>query len=169
MSTFEKAPEVLILGIGNYILGDEGIGVHIVKYIEDNYKLSPGIEALDGGTGGIYLIEAVHESKKVIIIDATMDEQEPGSVTKLYPKYSADYPRSLSAHDIGLKDMLDAWYIMDGKPVDVTLFAITIPKLCLDDPCIDLSDVLEERIKEYADMIVEDAESKLKALELQSK
>jgi hydrogenase maturation protease len=61
----------------------------------------------------------------VIIVDATVDGEPTGTVRRLRPRFSSDYPRSLTAHDIGLKDLLDALYLL-GRVPDVTLFTISI-------------------------------------------
>jgi hydrogenase maturation protease len=61
----------------------------------------------------------------VILIDAADDGNGPGTVTRTTPRFSRDYPPTLTAHDIGIKDLLDAFYIQGGGP-DVVLYAITI-------------------------------------------
>lgn len=116
--------DVLIVGLGNVLLGDEGIGVHVVRCL-DKYRLPDGVEILDGGTGGFHLLGPLCEAKKLIFIDATCDESPAGTINRIQPKYSSDYPVGLSAHDIGLKDMLDAMYLI-GSRANVTLYTISI-------------------------------------------
>ncbi len=132
-------------------MGDEGIGVHVVKWLEENASLK-NVDYLDGGTGSFYLLEHFHNYRKVILIDATLDDREPGSVTILRPKFSSDYPITLSAHDIGLKDLLDALYI-SGKQPEIILFAITIRNL--DKMTLDLSPELKEQIPAIANQVVQ--------------
>ena len=96
--------KVLILGIGNVLMGDEGIGVRVVNALEEA-ALPQGVECLDGGTGSFLLLEPMQNAEKVILIDATIDGKPAGTIRRLRPKYSADYPPTLTAHDIGLKDM----------------------------------------------------------------
>jgi hydrogenase maturation protease len=117
-------PSILVLGIGNILMGDEGIGVHIARYIE-KLSLPPGVSVLDGGTGNFQLLEPMQSADKIIIIDATVDGRNPGNVRLLRPKFTTEYPKTLTAHDIGLKDLLDAFHLLGDKP-DVTLFAISI-------------------------------------------
>jgi hydrogenase maturation protease len=114
----------LVLGLGNIIMGDEGIGVYVVKEIE-KHTLPAGVECMDGGTGGFVLLGAMQNADHVILIDAAADGNEPGTVTRTTPRFSRDYPPTLTAHDIGIKDLLDAFYIQGGGP-DVVLYAITI-------------------------------------------
>jgi hydrogenase maturation protease len=114
----------LVMGLGNVIMGDEGIGVYVVKEIE-KHTLPAGVECMDGGTGGFVLLGPLQNADHVILIDAADDGNEPGTVTRTTPRFSRDYPPTLTAHDIGIKDLLDAFYIQGGGP-DVVLYAITI-------------------------------------------
>lgn len=125
MKTSKNEPaRVLILGIGNVLMGDEGIGVSVVRELEKTV-LPRGVELLDGGTGSFLLLEPMQAAEKVILIDATIDGGATGDVRRLRPRFARDYPRTLTAHDIGLKDLLDAFYLL-GKPPEVTLFAVSI-------------------------------------------
>lgn len=115
---------MLILGIGNVLMGDEGVGVHVVRRLERG-PLPAGVVCLDGGTGSFNLLEPMQDASRVVMIDATADGAPPGTVRRLTPRYSSDYPRTLTAHDIGLKDLLDAFHLM-GETPEVTLFAVSI-------------------------------------------
>ena len=119
--------KALILGIGNILMGDEGIGIHISRHIEQNYELE-NYDIVDGGTGGFHLLEYFHTYNPVILIDATMDGKTPGTLSFLKPRFSSDYPQTLTAHDIGLKDLLDALYLQNRQP-EIWLFTISIANL----------------------------------------
>ena len=116
--------KTLVLGLGNVIMGDEGVGVHVVRAVEQN-RLPAGVECLDGGTGGFILLEPMQSADRIILIDAAADENPIGTVTRTTPRFSKDFPPTLTAHDIGVKDLLDVFYIQGGGP-EVTLYAITI-------------------------------------------
>jgi len=117
-------PKTLVLGLGNVIMGDEGIGVHVVRAL-GRHTLPENVECLDGGTGGFVLLEPLQLADRIFLIDATSDDNPIGTVTRTTPKFSSDYPPMLTAHDIGIKDLLDAFY-MQGGSLDVVLYAITI-------------------------------------------
>lgn len=119
--------ETLVLGIGNILMGDEGVGVRVIEELS-RHRLPSDVLCLDGGTGSFLLLEAMQLANKVILVDATLDGAEAGAVRRLQPKFSKDYPRTLTAHDIGLKDLIDAFYLLGDVP-DVTLYAISIPVL----------------------------------------
>lgn len=108
-------------------MGDEGVGVHVVRALE-KMPLPPNVECLDGGTGGFHLLGPLQEANRILLIDACVDGNPSGTVRRLRPRFSSDYPRTLTAHDIGLKDLLDAAYLTGGA-LDVTLLAISIDPL----------------------------------------
>jgi len=127
-------------------MGDEGIGVYVVRAL-GRQALPPNIECLDGGTGGFILLEPLQAADHIILIDATADDNPLGTVTRTTPKFSRDYPPTLTAHDIGVKDLLDAFY-MQGGSRDVVLYAITI------DTHQSISMELSESCKKAADEAV---------------
>ena len=138
--------KILVLGLSNVLMADEGIGVHVVRALE-KHTLPAGVECLDGGTGGFILLEPMQNADRVILIDAAADGNSPGTVTRTTPRFSHDYPPTLTAHDIGIKDLLDAFYIQGGGP-EVVLYAITI------DPHQPISMSLSAESAKAADVAV---------------
>jgi len=63
---------------------------------------------MDGGTGSFNLMPILSQYPYVVFVDATMDNKPAGSINVLYPEFAADFPSVLSAHDVGLKDMIEA-------------------------------------------------------------
>ena len=155
MKTSHKTAGVLILGIGNVLMGDEGVGVHVVDRLQEG-PLPDGVECLDGGTGSFLLLGPMQQATRVILVDATVDGAPAGTVRRLRPRFSKDYPRTLTAHDIGLKDLLDAFYLLD-QPADVTLFAVSIDPL--QDLGVELSAEIKPILPEVARAILVEAVS----------
>jgi hydrogenase maturation protease len=150
------ANKTLVLGLGNIIMGDEGVGVHVVRALEKQ-QLPSNVETLDGGTGGFVLLEPLQSAGHIILIDATDDGNQPGTVTRTVPRFSADYPPTLTAHDIGVKDLLDAFYMQGGER-EVVLYAITInPKQSIS---LDLSPALAKAAEEAVRRILEELNEK---------
>lgn len=110
-----KNRNVLILGMGNILLGDEGVGVRAVEYME-NKQLPVNVDLLDGGTGGFTLLPEIQKYDEVILIDATLDENPIGTIRVIQPKFSKDFPKAMSTHDIGLKDLIESATIMGTLP-----------------------------------------------------
>jgi len=119
---------VLVLGIGNLLLGDEGVGVHVARRLEQA-PLPPGVAVLDGGTGGLHLLSCLTEHPALVVVDATIDGRPAGSVTRLRPRFASDYPRTLVAHDIGLKDLVDAAQVLGAQP-RIELVTVSIADGC---------------------------------------
>jgi hydrogenase maturation protease len=117
---------VLVLGIGNVLMGDEGAGVHAVSYLARR-ALPPGVELLDGGTGGFHLLAHLQRAGRVILIDATRDGQPEGIVRVTRPRFASEFPRALSAHDIGLRDLIESAQLAGGLP-PIHLVTISIEK-----------------------------------------
>jgi len=124
LETRRGPKKTLVLGLGNVIMADEGVGVHVVRAL-DQHALPPGVECLDGGTGGFTLLGPLESADRIVLIDAAADGNPIGTVTRTTPRFSRDYPPTLTAHDIGIKDLLDVYY-MRGGGRDVVLYAITI-------------------------------------------
>ena len=116
---------ILVLGIGNILLGDEGVGVAVVEHLKTQPDLPPDVDFLDGGTGSLVLLEPMLEARRIILVDATADGSPPGTIQRIVPRFSTDFPPSLTAHDIGLRDLLDSFYLL-GETPEVVLYAITI-------------------------------------------
>jgi hydrogenase maturation protease len=115
----------LVLGIGNTLLGDEGVGVAVIDHLHAKGGIPAGVDLLDGGTGSMVLLEPMREARRMILVDATADGSPPGTVQRLVPRFFTDFPPSLTAHDIGLRDLLDTFYLL-GETPEVVLYAISI-------------------------------------------
>ncbi|MBL7994738.1 HyaD/HybD family hydrogenase maturation endopeptidase [bacterium] len=146
--------KILVLGIGNVLMGDEGAGVHAIRELEKQ-TWPENVHILDGGTGGFHLLEYLQHYKKIIMIDATMDGQPPGTLRLIKPRFSSDFPKALSAHDIGLKDLVESAAILNHMP-DVHLITVsieTVQPMRLDlSP--EIQNVLPEITKSVKDILL---------------
>jgi hydrogenase maturation protease len=147
-----KLVKTLVLGLGNVLMGDEGIGVYAVRELE-KHALPSDVECLDGGTGGFTLLEPLEGADRIVIIDAASDGNPIGTITRTTPRFSRDYPPTLTAHDVGMKDLLDMFYIQGGEH-EIILYAITIdPKQPIR---MSLSPDAEKVAREAARLILEE-------------
>ena len=144
-----------MLGLGNVLMGDEGIGVHVVRGLEQ-HPLPDNVECLDGGTGGFILLEPLQSADRIILIDAAADGNPPGTVTRTTPQFSRDYPPTLTAHDVGVKDLLDVFYMQGGNRA-VVLYAITIDPL--QPITMDLSALGAKSANEAVQRILEELQA----------
>ena len=135
--------KILILGLGNILLGDEGVGVRVAEQLL-SHPLPDEIEVIDGGTAGYELINFFEGKEKVIIVDAVKTNDTPGSVYKLdLALVQEDETVQLSLHQIGLKNVFKMASLMDLNP-EVTLVGI-VPK-DYQDYNIGLSEEVEKAI-----------------------
>ncbi len=147
----DKSNSILIMGVGNYLMGDEGIGVHIIQ--EMSKKVLPGyLDILDGGTGGFLLLSCFEAYPTIIFVDATMDGKPAGTISLIRPKFASDFPSALSVHDVGLKDMIEAVYLMDDVP-DIHLFTVSIEEI--NPMTIELNQKVKDSIPKLIDKIIE--------------
>lgn len=137
--------ETLILGIGNVLLGDEGVGVHVIRALEKEC-VPANVRLLDGGTGGFHLLEYLQEYPRVVLIDATLDGRPAGTIGVLRPRFSHEFPRTLSAHDIGLKDLVESAALL-GKLPEIALYTVSV------NPGQSLTMELSEEIRQAAGQV----------------
>lgn len=123
----DHTDRILIMGIGNYLMGDEGVGVHLAETLE-GYTVPPHVDVVDGGTGGFHLLEYFEKYKEVILVDATLDNNPVGHIRLIQPKFASDFPKAMSTHDIGLKDMMSSLQLM-GKVPSIHLFVVSIESI----------------------------------------
>ncbi len=144
-------PRILIMGVGNVLMGDEGVGVHAVRLLEQQ-AWPTHVSLVDGGTGGFHLLAHFGDCEVLVLIDATLDGREPGTVSVIKPRYATDYPRSLSAHDIGLKDLVESAALIDTLP---QVLLVTISVATLQPMQMTLSPTIEATLPRVVDTVRE--------------
>jgi len=107
----------VVLGVGNILLRDEGVGVHVVRELE-RLGVPKGVELVDGGTAGFGLASTMTSARVLIVIDAIDSEGAPGSVLRLAPE---DLPRNQPswAHQTGVLEVLDLAAAEGSRPMTV--------------------------------------------------
>lgn len=118
---------ILILGIGNILCRDEGVGVHLIEAMRKE-ALPPDVEIFDGGTFGAELIDVIADRPLVIVIDA-MESDQPAGVVLKFSGYelATQQGDSLSLHEVGLLDTLRMARQLKCAPAEVVVFGV-VPK-----------------------------------------
>lgn len=119
--------KTLVMGIGNYLMCDEGVGVHVAEQLQRE-ELPGHVSVLDGGTGGFHLLEYFENHDRVILVDATLDGRDPGTMRVIKPRFAKDFPPAMSTHDIGLKDMVSALQLTEKLP-EIDLIVVSIASI----------------------------------------
>lgn len=140
----EAAAKTVILGVGNLLLSDEGVGVQVVERLTEQYVLPDGVEAVDGGTLGMDLLYYLEGAEHLLILDAVEMDQSPGAVVRLEDdEVPAFLSLKMSPHQMGVPDMLFAARLRDLYPRHVVLWGVQPG--CLDIG-LDLSPPVAARV-----------------------
>ncbi len=154
----KEKKQLALLGIGNVLQKDDGIGVYAAEYLLHNYTFSPKIEIINGGVEGINLLDIFIEHHEVVILDTIALDDEPGSIYNIPAKELGGYGlNSGSAHEIGVLqclDMLD----LQGRPRPKSNIIAIIPQEITF--AFDLSPLLREKFDDYIRIILKDLQRK---------
>jgi hydrogenase maturation protease len=118
----------VLMGIGNILLQDEGVGVHVIKEIEKRYSFEPSIEIIDAGTLGLEIMYMLQDGvDNLIVVDAVLGGKSPGTIYVFRNEEVKKYyfKNKLSAHEIGFSEVL-ALLETIGKPVKENLILVGI-------------------------------------------
>lgn len=103
----KSSPRILVLGIGNTIMSDDGVGAKVVQELQREFHFPSGVDVVDGGTLGLDLLPLLEGRSHVIMVDAVETGKRPGSCVRLTgEELPAALEAKLSPHQIGLKDLL---------------------------------------------------------------
>jgi hydrogenase maturation protease len=126
--------DILVLGIGNPLLGDDGFGVEVVRRLRER-KWPAFVELLDGGTAGIYLLPILEGRSHVLVADAIDFGGQPGQVVRLrsaeIPAYSG---LKLSEHQVTFHEVLALMDLMEVKPQELLFLGVQPHRTDWGDP-----------------------------------
>ena len=115
----------LILGVGNILLSDEGVGVRVVQELEKRPEIQPHFDVIDGGTCGMELLDAMANREHLIIVDAVLANKQPGEIVVLHDEQVPTFfSRKISPHQLGICDVLSALKLTDEFPQNLCLIGI---------------------------------------------
>lgn len=98
---------ITLLGVGNILLSDEGVGVHVVNEMRQDYTFTPEINIVDGGTMGMELLSYMRGMKKLLLVDAVQGGEAPGTVYEfLHQETEIYFTEHISVHEVGMQDIL---------------------------------------------------------------
>ena len=143
----------VVLGLGNPLMGDEGIGVYLVEQLARSAAEYPSVDFLDAGTGGLSVLHYIEGRRKAIIIDCAFMNEEPGVIRRFTP-YQVRSRKVLahqSLHEADLMQILAMARQLGQGPERVILFGIQPERVELGQ---GLSPALTDRIDEYVSRIL---------------
>lgn len=148
----KKRPEkkALVLGIGNILMRDDGVGVRSVEAFERLYSTGGEIECLDGGTAGSKLADILSGFTHAVIVDAIKDGMRPGSIRHLKSDDILKGDTTLTtAHGVGVREFL-ALAAFEGRAPETSVIGVVPEKVC---PGLTLTDTMERLLPEVAGAI----------------
>lgn len=136
--------DTVIIGIGNILLQDDGVGVHVIKQLE-NEKLPSTIELVDGGTSTLDTLGFFLDYNKVIVVDCLRAGLEPGTIYKIKPEDIINYKKeNLSIHDVQILDVVKMANMLNKYP-EVVIFGIEPEKIAVD---LEMTKIMVSKIPE---------------------
>ena len=143
---------VVVLGVGNTLLSDEGIGVRAIEKLQLDYILPPEVVVIDGGTTGMEMLEDLSNADHLIIIDAVRSGRAPAAIVRLADEQvPVFFKTKLSPHQIGLSDVLATLAFIGEQPGGVTVIGVEPVSL---ETGMALSPQVEARVPELMDLVV---------------
>jgi len=150
----EIPPRIVIIGVGNLLMKDEGIGIHAVQALQQ-IELPPDVKLIDGGTSPD-LIAYTRAGDKLIIIDAARAGGEPGAIYRFMPEDITAGKGSLtSAHEMGVAENLHLMSVTGNKPAEVVIIGI---EPAVIDWGTKLSPLLQQRLPDIVQVVLKEIE-----------
>ncbi len=144
----------VVIGLGNPLMGDDGLGLVALEHLRAGYAIPPEIELVDGGTWGMNLLPVIEDAGRVILIDAIDVGAAPGTPVRLersrLPRYLAT---KISPHEVDLRDVLGLAELRGTLPNDTIALGLQPQRVALGK---ELSDVLRCRVDDLVTLVVQE-------------
>ena len=146
---------LLVLGLGNVLLEDDGVGAAAVSLLLDRFEVPGGVRVLDGGTLGLSLLPYLEAAGAVILVDAIRSDGTPGRIVRLDGDDVGPAVASrLSPHQVGVADLLDGARWLGRYPERVVLLGLNPASMELT---VGLSPLVHASLPALVDRVVEEA------------
>jgi len=148
----DKKTQLIILGLGNILLGDEGFGVHFIRWLRDRYTFPDTIEVIDGGTLGYGLLDIVSRCTNLVVIDVIRVDDSPGSIYRFSKdEMEITMPEATSAHEVEFFHVLLQAELMDHCPS--TTFVCIVPAR-YGEMNLEMTPVMHERFPDMEKLVM---------------
>lgn len=126
-------PRVLVLGIGNLVMSDDGVGVKVIQHLQREYRFAENVEIMDGGTLGLDLLPMLEGIDHLIVVDAVETGRKPGTCVRLAgEELPIALETKVSAHQMGLKDLLSVARLLGHSPGEMVLIGVQPGSIVMD-------------------------------------
>ena len=145
---------ILILGVGNILLTDEGVGIRVVERLQQLYTFPENVSVVDGGVLGLSLLGTISEADHLIVVDAVKNGKEPGA---LYRMEGDDVPKRIlaknSLHQVDFLETLTACQALDKVPETVIL---GVEPQDIESLSVELTPEVQDKVDSLVDMVLEE-------------
>jgi hydrogenase maturation protease len=114
----------LVLGLGNLVHGDDGLGVHAIQRLQKDPTVPHSVKLLDGGTQGLSLIPHLSGFDRMLVLDAIDAGRDPGTLIRLEGEDVHKMPGKPSVHQLGFADLMIALNLLDSSPKEVIVLGV---------------------------------------------
>jgi hydrogenase maturation protease len=123
--------DTLVLGLGNILLGDEGVGVRVIERLLERYECPEGVRVMDGGTLGLDLLPYLEDAARLLVVDAVEARKPPGTLVRLTGEQVPLFldAAKVSPHQEGLQDLLAVAALKGYLPTEVVFWGAQIEAL----------------------------------------
>lgn len=147
-------PRVLVLGIGNLVMSDDGVGVKVVQQLQREYRFAETVEIMDGGTLGLDLLPKLEGIERLIVVDAVETGEKPGTCVRLVgEELPIALETKVSPHQMGLKDLLSVAELMGHSPREMVLIGVQPGSIEMDT---ELTAAVEVKVDVLARMVLDE-------------
>jgi hydrogenase maturation protease len=144
--------KVVVLGVGNTILADEGVGVRVVEALERDYVLPAGVSVIDAGTSSMEMLDDLSHLDFLLVVDAFAAGKTPGELVQLRgDEVPVFFRRNLSPHGIGLSDVLASLEFLGAEPKEIVILGVQPTSL---DLSTELTPAIAARVPELVAQVV---------------
>jgi len=144
--------KTLVLGVGNLLLSDDGVGVHVIQRLQAAHPFPEEVQVVDGGTCGLDLLQFLEGIERLIIIDAARLGEPPGTVARMEgDQVPAFLSLKTSLHEIGLPELLFTAKLTDIYPQEVVVLAVQPESI---ETSLKLTPAVAARVDELVEMVI---------------
>ncbi len=146
------SPKVTLIGLGNILMRDEGVGIHVANHMMQNFRVCDDLQIVDGGTSGLDLLPFIENREHVLFVDAVNFNKEPGHIGRLANEQVPSlFGVKDSLHHMGLMDLLAAAQLMEKLPKQICLVGIQPKRI---ETGLELTDTIAARMPWLIDRVV---------------
>ncbi len=149
-----KIPHIMILGVGNILLSDDGVGIRVIEKLDKEYDFPDNVSVIDGGVLGINLFGVISSADYLIIVDTVLNNGKPGDIHRLTGK---DIPARIRAknslHEVDLVESITLFQLMDHSPETVI---IGIEPKDIETMNPELTDIVSEKVDDLVNAVLKE-------------